>query len=136
MGIFHFREFCYEKNLVVDDSITIQKIISDFLSERTSYKIITAEDGEIALDQVKNDTPDLIILDVILPRINGIAFLSLLRRMKNTKNIPVILISGEMADEGIKKEGLALGAVDYIEKPMDMQYLLDKVNSFLSPENP
>lgn len=125
-----------KKILVVDDSITIQKMISDFLSERTSYKIITAEDGEIALDQVKNDTPDLIILDVILPRINGIAFLSLLRRMKNTKNIPVILISGEMADEGIKKEGLALGAVDYIEKPMDMQYLLDKVNSFLSPENP
>ena len=124
-----------KKILVVDDSITIQKIISDFFSERTSYKIITAEDGEIALDQVKNDPPDFIILDVILPRINGIAFLGLLRKMETAKNIPVILMSGEMVDEGIKKEGLALGAVDYLVKPVDMQYLLDIVNSFLSPEN-
>ena len=125
-----------KKILVVDDSITIQKVITKFFLKRTSYKIITAEDGEIALDQVKNDPPDFIILDIVLPRINGIAFLRDLRKMETTKNIPVILISGEMVDEGIKKEGLALGAVDFIEKPMDMQYLLDKVNSFLSPGNP
>ncbi|MFC1694148.1 PleD family two-component system response regulator [Candidatus Latescibacterota bacterium] len=125
-----------KKILVVDDSITIQKVITKFFLKRTSYKIITAEDGEIALDQVKNDPPDFIILDIVLPRINGIAFLRDLRKMETTKNIPVILISGEMVDEGIKKEGFALGAVDFIEKPMDMQYLLDKVNSFLSPENP
>lgn len=124
-----------KKILIVDDSITIQNIISKYFSERASYKIITAEDGEIALDQVKNDPPDFIILDVILPRINGIAFLCDIRKMETAKNIPVILISGVMVDEKFKKEGLALGAVDYLEKPVDLQYLLEKVNSILSPEN-
>jgi len=73
-----------KKILFVDDSITIQKMITDFFSSRTSYKLITAEDGEIALDLIQNDPPDLIILDVVLPRINGIAFLHDLRKIKAT----------------------------------------------------
>lgn len=124
-----------KKILIVDDNITIQNLISNYFSKRTSYKIITAEDGETALDQVKNDPPDFIILDVILPRINGIAFLNHIRKMETTKNIPVILISGVMVDEKFKQEGLDLGAVDYLEKPLDLQYLIEKVNSILFPEN-
>ena len=82
---------------------------------------------------MKNDPPDLIILDVIMPRINGLALLKDLKKMDTARDIPVILISGIMNDEITKKEGLALGAVDFIEKPLDLQYLLDKVNSILSP---
>ncbi len=122
-----------KKILVVDNNIEIQDLISKYFTARTLNTIITAEDGEIALDQVKNDPPDLIILDVIMPRINGLALLKDLKKMDAARNIPVILISGIMNDEITKKEGLALGAVDFIEKPLDLQYLLDKVNSILSP---
>lgn len=117
---------------MVDDSITVQILITEYFSKRSPYKIITAEDGEIALDMVKNDPPDLIFLDIILSRINGLAFLCDIRRMETTKNIPVILISGEMTDEYFKKEGLALGAAEFIEKPFEMQYLFEKVNSIIS----
>ena len=86
------------------------------------------------MDIVKNDPPDFIVLDVVLPKINGLAFIRYLRKIENAENIPVILISGEMVDDGIKQEGLSLGVVDYILKPMDMEYLVEKINSFLSSE--
>ncbi len=123
-----------KKILVVDDSVSIQDIISSYFSLKSSFKVITAEDGEIALNQVRNDPPDLIILDIILPKINGIALLRDIRRMENARNIPVILISGAMFDDAIKNEGYELGAVDFIEKPIEMSYLLEKVNSILSVE--
>jgi len=120
-----------KKILVVDDSIAIQKVITKYFSERSTYQILTAEDGVIALDLVKNNRPDLIILDVILPRINGLAFLCDIRRMETAKNIPVIMISGIMINEEFKKEGLASGEADFIEKPFKMKYLFEKVNSLL-----
>ena len=119
-----------KKILVVDDSITVQILITEYFSKRSTYKIITAEDGEVALNLVKNDPPDLIILDIILPRINGLAFLCDIRRMETTKNIPVILISGEMTDEYFIKEGLALGAAEFIEKPFEMQYLFEELTLY------
>ena len=123
-----------KKILVVDDSVTIQEIISNYFRSKSSFQVITAEDGEIALDQIRNDPPDLIILDIILPKINGLALLRDIRRMENAGNIPVILISGAMYDDAIKNEGFELGAVDFLEKPIDMSYLLEKVNSILSVE--
>lgn len=123
-----------KKILLVDDSVTIQEIISNYFRSRSSFQVITAEDGEIALDQIRNAPPDLIILDIILPKINGLALLRDIRRMGNAGNIPVILISGQMFDDAIKNEGFELGAVDFLEKPIDMSYLLEKVNSILSVE--
>lgn len=120
--------------LIVDDEVELQNLLSVYITEKTEYKVYTAEDGEIALDQMKNTVPDLIILDVMLPRINGIAFLKDLRKMEETKDIPVILMSGIMVDEGFKEEGFILGAVDYIEKPLDLEYLVERINSILSPE--
>ena len=123
-----------KKILVVDDSVTIQEIISNYFRSKSSFQVITAEDGEIALDQIRNDPPDLIIIDIILPKINGLALLRDIRRMEKAGNIPVILISGAMYDDAIKNEGFELGAVDFLEKPIDMSYLLEKVNSILSVE--
>ena len=102
---------------------------------RTPYKVYTAEDSEVALDMVKNDPPDFIILDVVLPKINGLAFIRYLRTIEYAEDIPVILVSGEMVDDGIKKEGLALGVVDYLLKPMDLEKLLVTVNSYLFLES-
>ena len=110
--------------LCVEDDLAIQEIISDYFSMKTSYKVVTAEDGEIALDQISNSPPDLILLDVVLPRINGLAFLQDIRRIESAKDIPVIFISGEMIDETDKELGLKLGAVAYFEKPIDFPELL------------
>ena len=118
-----------KKILIVDDDVAIQEILSDFFSKRTSYIVITAEDGIIALDQLQNDPPDLILLDIIMPRLNGLAFLMDMQKLKTAKDIPVILISGMMVDDQTKKEGFELGAVEFIEKPFRMEYLLEKVQA-------
>jgi len=123
-----------KKILVVDDDLAIQEILSKIITEKTDFKVFAAEDGEVALDQIENDPPDLILLDVILPRINGLAFLMLLRKMESAKNIPVIFMSGQMVDENFKKESIELGAVDFIEKPFKHSLLLEKINSILSTD--
>jgi len=122
--------------LLVEDDLMVQETISDYFSMKTSYKVVTAEDGEIALDQIENSTPDLILLDVLLPRINGLALLQDIRKIEKAKDIPVIFISGEMTDEADKKLGIELGAIDYFEKPIDFPLLLDRVNSVLSDYSP
>ena len=118
--------------LLVEDDLSVQETISDYFRARTSYRIIAAEDGEIALDQINNSPPDLILLDVLLPRINGLAFLQDIRRIDKAKDIPVIFISGEMIDDTDKQLGLEFGAVAYFEKPLDFHELLDKINSILA----
>ncbi|MBN2289617.1 MAG: response regulator [Candidatus Glassbacteria bacterium] len=118
--------------LLVEDDLAVQETISDYFSMKTSYKVVTAEDGEIAMDQIMNGPPDLILLDVLLPRVNGLAFLQNLRKTEKAKDIPVIFMSGEMIDETDKKLGLELGAVGYFEKPIDFHALLEQVNSILS----
>jgi DNA-binding response OmpR family regulator len=118
--------------LCVEDDLAVQEIISDYFSMKTSYKVVTAEDGEIAMDQIANGPPDLILLDVLLPRLNGLAFLEDIRRIESAKDIPVIFISGEMIDETDKELGLKLGALAYFEKPIDFPELLKTVNSILA----
>src|SRR4030042_270202 len=110
-----------KKILLIDDDLSVQQTISDFFHLRSSYKVYTAEDGEIALDQISHDPPDLILLDILLPRINGLAFLSDLRKSKKAKNIPVICMSGQMVDDEDKKVGYDLGAIDYLLKPLDLE---------------
>lgn len=128
------EDFIMQRILLVDDDIGIQEAVSQYFSLKSSYQIITAEDGEIALDQIKNNTPDFIILDILLPRINGLALLYDLRKIERAKKIPVIFISGRMIDEEFKKECLALGAVDYFEKPFQMSALLERVKSILQQD--
>ncbi len=118
--------------LLIDTDLVVQEVVSDYFTMKTSYKVVTAEDGEIALDQVVNNPPDLILLDVLLPRINGLAFFENLKKMEKTRNIPVIFVSGEMVDEADKKVGFELGAVAYFEKPIDFPSLPEKINSVLS----
>ena len=125
-----------KKILLVDDDLDVQKLLSELFIRNTSYKVFTAEDGEVALDMVKNDPPDFIILDVVLPKINGLAFIRYLRSIEHTADIPVILVSGEMVDNSIKQEGVALGVVDYLLKPLNLEKLLATVNSYLAPNSP
>ena len=78
------------------------------------------------------EKPDLILLDVVLPQISGIALFKMLQKNEDTKNIPVIFMTGVFIDDVFKKEGIEMGAVDYVLKPLDFDGLLAKIDSVLS----
>lgn len=120
--------------LIVDDDPGILETLSHLINENTEYKTVVAEDGEVALDIITNMPPDLILMDMMMPRIGGMALLSQLKSSKSTKHIPIICISGEMTHETFIREGKALGADDYLIKPLDSVYLLDKINALLNKE--
>jgi len=102
------------KILIVEDSKLNQEILRKIL--KNEYTIIIAQDGDEALKMVKNDHPDLILLDIILPGISGFDVLAELKKCDVSRKIPVIIISGRSnPDDEVK--GLMLGAVDYITKP-------------------
>lgn len=117
--------------LIVDDDHAIQELLSTALNDYSDYKSIAAEDGEAALELIGLNKPDLILVDMLMPRIGGIALLIDLKKSKETKNIPVILMSGVMKHKTLQKEGLEMGAEAYFTKPLDMSKLLDKIKSIL-----
>ena len=101
--------------IVDDDSSNLMELIHILQPE---YKIYSVKDGLSALKQAAMSLPDLILLDIIMPKMNGFEVLAELKKSDKTKNIPVIFITGidNDSDEDI---GLSLGAVDYIRKPFD-----------------
>jgi diguanylate cyclase (GGDEF)-like protein len=102
--------------LVVDDDSSDLMVLSHIL--RPEYTIYTAKNGVSAIKKKKKYLPDLILLDILMPDMDGYEVLSALRRPKKTKNIPVIFVTGLNSTEDERK-GLKLGAVDYIVKPFD-----------------
>ena len=104
------------KILIVDDSRLSQAHLAQILSEE--YEIITASDGGNAIDIARKELPDLILLDVIMPNIDGYAVLEALHALPETKNIPVIFITG-LDQDADEEKGLSMGAADYIAKPFN-----------------
>ncbi len=103
--------------LIVDDSRTAIAVLKKTL-EPTGYTIISAADGEEGIDMAKLHQPDLILMDVIMPGLNGFQATRILRKEESTKNIPIIIISGnEQATE--KFWGLRVGANGFLAKPVN-----------------
>lgn len=100
--------------LVVDDHEFLRNFWVNKLSA-ADYKILTASDGSEGVKMAKKELPDLILLDIVMPKLNGYEALVNLKAAKKTKNIPVIILSNLGQNEEIKK-GLKLGAVDFIVK--------------------
>ena len=117
--------------LVVEDNLEIQEIISTYVHEKTNYKVIIADDGEVAIDLIQENMPDLILLDMMLPRIGGMALFQNIRNNKKIKDIPVIFMSGVLIDDTFRKEGIDMGAVDYLKKPIDLEAMLEKIMRIL-----
>ncbi|MFC1729176.1 PleD family two-component system response regulator [candidate division KSB1 bacterium] len=117
--------------LVVDDDQGIREILSSIIEKRTEHKVLVAEDGEAALEIARKNKIDLFILDMLMPRIGGIALFNDLQRSFRTKDTPVIFISGTLKDEEFQREGVEMGAVDYITKPIDMSLFIDKINEVI-----
>ena len=100
--------------LVVDDEDTNILILTKIL--RSEYTIYAAKDGQNAIEAAENYLPDIILLDIIMPKMDGYEVIAALKNSEKTKNIPVIFITG-LSKTGNEEKGLALGAVDYIIKP-------------------
>ena len=117
------------KILVVDDEQDIVIIIGKVL-EKSGYEVITANDGLECLDKVSEESPDLILLDNIMPNMNGPAVLSKLKASKKTADIPVIMVTA-LADREYIVGAQEGGAVEYIIKPFDYTVLLEKIAQVL-----
>jgi twitching motility two-component system response regulator PilH len=112
---------------VVDDSPTERFFLSDLLSQK-GYQVITAENGEAGIEKAKAERPDLVIMDVVMPGLNGYQATRTLTRDEATKNIPVIVCTSK-GQETDKIWGLRQGAMDYLVKPIDPEVLLQKIAS-------
>ena len=102
------------KVLIVEDSKLNQEVLRRILAD--DYSLILAQDGIEALETIRNEHPDLILLDIVLPGADGFEILTELRKHDSTRSIPVIIISG-MSKPDDEVKGLTMGAVDYITKP-------------------
>jgi len=112
-----------ESVLIVDDDPA--NLMALFHILRSNYNILTAADGISALEKINKFKPDLILLDIIMPEMNGFEVLTELKKSDKTKSIPVIFITGLSDNES---EGLALGAVDYIRKPFNTEDVKQKIS--------
>jgi two-component system, sensor histidine kinase and response regulator len=117
------------KILVVDDQPINVQLLKRKL-EREGLGVITAYSGQEALDAVQSNRPDLILLDVMMPDMDGIEVCQRLQSREQTRSIPVIFITARSTKEG-KLEGLGVGAVDYITKPIDLDETLARVQTQL-----
>jgi len=110
--------------LIVDDDASSLMELASILKQ--DYKIFAVKDGVPAIEKANEALPDLILLDVVMPGMNGFEILAELKKSEVTKHIPVIFITGVNDTEG-ESEGLSLGAVDYIRKPYDAMVVLHRV---------
>jgi DNA-binding response OmpR family regulator len=114
------------KILVVDDTRNVQVLLSDFLSNQ-DFEVLAASDGREALNVVRSSNPDLILLDVMMPNMDGYQFISHLR---HESSIPVIMITAKQQEADIIR-GFDLGADDYITKPFRLRELLVRIRAVL-----
>lgn len=118
--------------LVVDDSPTIRKIVEITL-KREGVEVVSASSGVIALAAIANTPPQLILLDIMLPKVNGYQLCQIIRRNPNYKHIPVVMLSGK---DGVfdKMRGKLVGATEYITKPFEPRDLVRVVRKYVRVE--
>jgi len=111
--------------LAVDDSPTILEMIKSIL-ESGGYEVITAADGDEALKAARAENPDLILLDVMLPKLDGYRVCRLLKFDAKYKGIPIIMLTAKTEEQSMAT-GIRTGANQYLTKPVEPQTLLDAV---------
>ncbi|MFK7793929.1 MAG: Hpt domain-containing protein [Gammaproteobacteria bacterium] len=114
--------------MVVDDSITIRKVTTRFL-ERNNYKVVTAKDGVDALQKLQNIVPDMLLLDIEMPRMDGYELTAQIRKEERLANIPIIMITSRTGDKH-RNRALELGVNCYLGKPYNEEQLLERIERF------
>lgn len=116
--------------IVDDDSLLVRMYQKKF--ENDGYIVATADDGETALQKVTELKPDLILLDIMMPKVNGLQILAILKENKETSNIPVILLTNVGGSDEDAQRGLELGAVAYLVKASNRpKAVVEKVKEIL-----
>jgi PleD family two-component response regulator len=118
-----------QKILIVEDDLDLAEMLTAYFRMQ-GYEVLTAAWGEDALRVTREDLPDVVLLDIRLPDIDGYEVCRQLRRQRRTGSLPVIFLT-EKRDRADRLEGLELGAVDYITKPFDVQELRLRVHNAL-----
>jgi DNA-binding response OmpR family regulator len=112
--------------LVVDDKANVRTLMREYLSEQ-GYRVVIAENGQNALYAARQEKPDLILLDIMMPEMDGFEFI---RAYRKESDAPIILLTAKL-EESDKVIGLELGADDYITKPFGMRELVARIHTVL-----
>lgn len=115
--------------LIVDDEVQLVEMVKIRL-EAAGYGVISAYDGQDGFDKAKKDKPDLIILDLMLPKMDGYKVCGLLKNDARYSKIPIIMFTARAQEEDVRL-GKDLGAEEYVTKPFDPKILLDKIKELL-----
>jgi DNA-binding response OmpR family regulator len=115
-----------ERILVVEDESSIAEVVSLYL-RRSGYQVLTAQDGKAATDLLKKELPELIVMDLMLPELEGFA---LTRWVRERSNVPIIMLTARR-NEADRIRGLEMGADDYVVKPFSPQELVSRVRAVL-----
>jgi DNA-binding response OmpR family regulator len=116
--------------LVADDDPDVRDVVV-FKLEQSGYEVLAAEDGGVALELARSVMPDLLVLDVMMPRMTGLDVCRELRARESTASIPIILLTAR-AQEGDVERGFAWGADDYLTKPFSPRELASRVRAVLA----
>ena len=122
------------KILIVEDEEHINRLLEMLLASAGYYKIRKAFDGESALEMIKQDKPDLILLDVMLPQMDGLEVCRIVKNDVSLASIQIIMLTAKKMEEDILR-GFESGAVDYVTKPFNNKILLARINAHLQNSN-
>jgi two-component system cell cycle response regulator DivK len=116
---------------IVEDDSKNMKLFRAILNKFPEVSLFTGEEGDSGLELIKNGNPDLIILDIRLPKINGIEICKELRKSERVKHVPIIAVTAD-AMKGDEERILAAGFDEYIEKPIRVKKFKETINRYLS----
>jgi two-component system alkaline phosphatase synthesis response regulator PhoP len=121
-----------KKVLIIEDDPSFLRAISHIV-EKEGYSVTSASNGMKGLSMAKEEKPDLLILDVMLPGIDGFEICNQLRNESQTAKLPIIMLSAK-GQENDKATGLNVGADEYLTKPVERAVLLEKITTLLAKE--
>ena len=119
-----------KKVLIVDDEVNIVAAL-EFLLQRSGYEVMVAQNGDEALQRVESFAPDLVLLDVMMPRISGYEVCRRMRERADWKHIKIIMLSAKGREAEVSK-GVSLGADLYVTKPFSTSELVGKIGELLA----
>jgi DNA-binding response OmpR family regulator len=119
-----------KKILVIDDHQANVLLMTKIL-EKHYFEVLSTTSCDNVMDIIQDELPDLIVLDIMMPKIDGIEMLRILKNSSSSKQIPVIIVSAK-TDTSIVEKVMELGAIDFVKKPISISYFLNSVNKILT----
>jgi CheY-like chemotaxis protein len=123
-----------KKILIVDDSLTSRTINRILITKRAGYEVVSAQNGKEALKLVGLENPDLILMDVMMPGMDGLEVCRHLRKQEKTAAIPIVLLTFQIGDESVR-DGFESGCTAYLKKPVEEAELLSTLHRYLGTQN-